>query len=61
MDIEETTGIAVEEDEWLTYCPNCEREFCNIGYFDPDEITECKCGCKFKTTRIEFEDGSYII
>ena len=53
-------GIAFEEDHWQVTCPNCQKEFEYKGYFDSSDTTKCKCGTSFKTSRIEFENGSYI-
>ena len=61
-DILNTTGNSVEDDDmhWQVSCPKCDHEFEYEGYFDSDDITTCKCGCKFKTTKVFFEDGSYM-
>ena len=53
-------GTAFEEDHWQVVCPNCQKEFEYKGYFDSSDITYCKCGTYFKTSKIEFENGSYI-
>lgn len=53
-------GTAFTEDHWLVNCPNCDKEFEYNGFFDSEEITECKCGTNFKTSKIEFENGDYI-
>jgi len=53
-------GTAFEEDYWQVACPNCQKEFEYKGYFDKNDITNCKCGVSFKTSKIEFENGSYI-
>ena len=53
-------GTAFEEDNWQVTCPNCQKEFEYKGYFDSSDITNCKCGTSFKTSKIEFENGSYI-
>lgn len=55
------TGIAITEDQWLVSCPvcGCEMEF--EGFFDPEDVYECRtCNTKFICTRITFENGSYI-
>jgi hypothetical protein len=53
-------GTAFEEDHWQVVCPNCQKELEYKGYFDSSDITNCKCGTSFKTSKIEFENGSYI-
>lgn len=53
-------GTAFEEDHWQVACPNCKKEFEYKGYFDSSDITNCNCGTSFKTSKIEFENGSYI-
>lgn len=53
-------GTAFEQDHWQVVCPNCQKEFEYKGYFDSSDITNCKCGTSFKTSKIEFENGSYI-
>ena len=45
---------------WKVNCPLCEKEFEYMGYFNSKDITECKCGCRFQTKRIYFEDNSYM-
>jgi hypothetical protein len=49
------------DDRWRVICPECGDDFIHEGYFDPDDITTCDCGCKFQTKRIEFENGDYIL
>uniref|UniRef100_A0A6M3M250 Uncharacterized protein n=1 Tax=viral metagenome TaxID=1070528 RepID=A0A6M3M250_9ZZZZ len=58
-----TDGYTVngQDDHWTVNCPDCGKEFEYTGYFDSGDKTECPCGCVFTTTKIEFEDGSYII
>lgn len=44
-----TEGTAINgcDDHWTVRCPECGREIEYYGYFDPDDINECQCGCEF--------------
>ena len=61
-DLKVVDGVAIDDDDahWMVNCPDCDREFEYTGYFDPDDLTKCKCGTEFKTRRVYFENGSYI-
>lgn len=48
------------DDHWKVNCPDCGEEFEYEGFFDPEDITECTCGCTFKTEKIVFENGDFI-
>lgn len=50
-----------DDTSWGVNCPDCERRIDYTGFFDKDEINECRCGCEFKTSRVVFEDGSYMV
>jgi len=58
-----TEGQAIDEcdDHWTVNCPDCDKEFEYEGYFDSDDITVCKCGCKFKTTKVWINETQYIV
>lgn len=59
--LEEITGYAITDDNWITECPYCRREEEWQGFFDSVDIYECReCKRKFRVEKIEFEDGSYI-
>ena len=49
-----------DDSHWTVNCPLCEKEFEYTGYFDSSEINYCRCGCKFRTKRVYFEDDSYM-
>jgi len=48
-------------EHWKVECPECGKELEYKGWFDSGDICKCYCGCKFLTTRIYFENGTYII
>ncbi len=60
--METTEGNAIDGDDshWTVNCPNCEKEFEYTGYFESSDITECSCGCKFKTTKVWIDEKHYI-
>ena len=60
--MKKVNGFAVngQEDHWTVGCPTCYKVHEFTGYFDPDDVTECNCGCKFKTKRIWLNDKEYI-
>ena len=57
-----TEGTAVNQcdDQWIVICPDCGRELEYTGYFDPDDINVCKCGCEFITTRVWLDNEIFI-
>jgi uncharacterized protein (DUF983 family) len=55
-----TVGTAITDDHWTVDCPDCGENFEYEGFFASEDVTECTCGCKFRTKRIEFENGDYI-
>ena len=60
--VRSANGYSVDDDDmhWTVNCPTCERELEYTGYFDSGDINKCKCGTKFKTRRVYFDNGSYI-
>lgn len=60
MKTAEGTAVNGADDHWIVECPVCEKSFEYQGFFDPDEITECKCGCRFKTNRVLINDTQFI-
>lgn len=56
--MDKTTGLAISEDEWTVNCPRCEKEYHYEGFLDPNDVTECECGCEFTTMYLEDEDGN---
>lgn len=61
-DVIATEGKTVDDDEnhWTIICPGCNTEFEFTGFFDPDELVDCKCKTKIKVERIYFSNGNYI-
>jgi hypothetical protein len=57
-----TEGYSIngEEDHWTGSCPECGREFEFEGFFDPEEITKCKCGCEFTFEKVLIDNLSFI-
>ncbi len=57
-----TEGTAVNgcDDRWTVRCPECGREIEYEGYFDPDDINECECGCEFITMRVWLDNEIFI-
>lgn len=55
-------GNSIDDDDmrWEVNCPECERRFEYLGFFDSAEPTKCECGCVFKTRKVYFSNGSYI-
>lgn len=54
-----TTGLALNDagDEWSATCPQCEKEYEYQGFWDPDDVTKCSCGCHFTIDEVEFDGG----
>lgn len=63
IDIPTVDGHSVDNDDmhWTVNCPACGCEIEYTGYFDSSDTNKCKCGNKFKTKRVYFEDGSYML
>jgi hypothetical protein len=57
-----TDGTAVNgcDDHWTVICPECGREIEYYGFFDPDDINECQCGCEFITQRVWLDSEIFI-
>jgi len=56
-------GHSIDNDDmqWTVDCPGCQKELQYAGFFDKDDLNICKqCGTKFKTSRIEFDNGDHI-
>jgi hypothetical protein len=49
-----------EGENWFVECPNCERIFEYVGFFDSGDKTNCKCGCVFTTKYLELSNGNII-
>lgn len=60
--METTKGYAIDgmDDQWTVDCPKCDKEFNYSGFFDSSDITNCKCGCSFTTTKVWIDDTKYI-
>ena len=43
-----------EDDHWEVICPKCGRIFEYQGFYDPEDKTECNCGCVFTTIIPDF-------
>ena len=57
----EGKSVEGEDDQWTAECPDCGEGVEYVGFFDPDDITDCsKCGCKFKTTKVWLDADTYI-
>ena len=37
---------------------DAEKEYHYEGFLDPNDVTECECGCEFTTMYLEDEDGN---
>ena len=58
----EGKSVDGEDDHWKVECPDCGEGVEYVGFFDPDDITDCsKCDCKFKTTKVWFNVDTYMI
>lgn len=55
-------GHAIKEDDmhWTVECPDCELVFEYKGFFDSFDITNCECGCDFKTEKVWINGNQYI-
>ena len=61
--IEKVTGSSIgdSDDNWYCHCPKCDKYYEYTGYYDSEDITNCKCGCNFRTIRVYFDEGrSYM-
>lgn len=60
--VKETVGEAVNgnDDEWEANCPNCQTNHEFSGFYDPEDITECACGCKFRIVKLWLDDRTFI-
>lgn len=55
-------GFSIDgaEDNWISSCPDCGREFEFVGFFDPEEVVKCKCGCEFTFEKVWIDNLSFI-
>ena len=48
------------DDHWSVKCPNCDIEYEYSGFYDSGEVTHCRCGCDFVTTRLWIDEDHYV-
>ena len=55
-------GYSVDgnDDKWSVNCPSCDNELTYVGFFDKDDENLCKCGTRFRTARVIFENGDEL-
>lgn len=60
-EIKTISGIAITEDNWIVYCPHCDKQSEYEGFFDSEDIYKCpSCKNKFIISEIVFIDGRMI-
>lgn len=59
-ELTEAYSIDGDDMSWMVNCPNCDKYYEYIGFFDSSDITNCKCGCNFKVSKLWLNENQFI-
>ena len=54
------TALDKQGEHWKAECPGCGKELEFKGWFDPEDLCQCDCGCEFYIEKVWLNDKEYI-